>query len=346
MRKPREKESVEDRDFEKDNVSSLNAPAIDDQQDPPDEEFNPDDIDVLNDSFDIKLRGWIDRVEYENKETQLYLYKFEGNTELKVFCGKWTNEIPEEHTVGLTFGSGKYVVIATIPELYKKNKKAGIKTIRFKIHSHYDTLRAQNPTGNFSGVGFNPAFVGMGSRGVVSENKSPQNVGNGNSITENAFAMLEKMMTLFMPLIAQKQASSPDPFGMFKMVGDVMKQSTRDNALFLRELTEKRLLPDNGDINNMPSYPEKEPEPAPEKEENIIEKLLPMVEKFLPLLMSQSPRAQLASQGVIAMAKAAPQFQKVVKDRTELNKLIAFLDSKYTSKKVDVMLKKLGVTRG
>src|SRR4030065_2391880 len=82
-------------------------------------------------SLDIQVQNWIERA--GNSESTMYIYKV-SKPGLRELCNKYTgDDIPDEHTIGLTFGSGKYVAV-----MYTKGKKIGT-SFSFCIGTAYDT---------------------------------------------------------------------------------------------------------------------------------------------------------------------------------------------------------------
>lgn len=291
-------------------------------------EVESSELEELN-SFDQQLQEWID-IESAGVSPKVYLYRFDnfnsGNEKSLVYKYEGM-DIPDAHDVGLQFGSGRYLILATIPA--KKGEKSKVKGFRFKINTSYDSMRLSG--GNTPNLNPLPIY-----------NSIPQNNGKNNGLNEG-LTVIKDVMALFMPLITlslQKSNNTqqlPDLSGFmmkqYSTMSEVMKHNLIESSKTIAEAQRYRLE----NIGNDDSTDESESEESG----SMIEKMLPLIEQFLPLLVGNNP----AASATIATVKKLPEFKKVVQNKGEINKLIAYLDQKEGKEVTDTLLKKFKISR-
>ncbi len=113
------------------------APAPDEEEMPAGDSPEPDEEEEL--PWEEELDQWQAGERVEEAELQVVLYRLrQGKGKERVW--KWTGEIPDEHEIGLTFGSGTYMVYAVLsaPGGFRK-----VKHRRFTLAASYDAERAR-----------------------------------------------------------------------------------------------------------------------------------------------------------------------------------------------------------
>lgn len=152
-----------------------------------DPELDPVDPDIEEDGlpWETELDEWQAGERIEESTLQVVLYRLRGPGKGKERVWKWSDEIPDEHEIGLTFGSGTYMVYAVLsaPGGFRK-----VKHRRFTLAASYDAERARAQREQ----GLNPA----GPAGV-------NLAGSPSSSFEMMLAMMERVIV---PLLAARGA--------------------------------------------------------------------------------------------------------------------------------------------
>lgn len=295
------------------------------------QEVPDSELEGLFDEADIsrKLRDWVARENPEQVSYLTYLYKYDHPTtgDAKVLCTRYDNEIPDPHEIGLAFGSGRYLVMVNIPETAETTKK--IRALRVRLGTHYDTLKKQAEAGLIPGfqppgamapgaMAYPPAALARGGMGGVSE----------------GLELVERVLGMFLPLIAAQQSTRPDMSAMMQeqygMISGVLKRSLADQQELARDVIRARV-----------EAGKDEDEDEDEGEGTMLERILPLIEKFVPLLTTPGPQASATA----AMVRSVPQFAEVLKDRGELVRIIKYLDMTQGQAKTDAVLRSLKVAR-
>jgi hypothetical protein len=281
------------------------------------------------DIFD-RLNEWIAETNADNSEIKTILYKYDhpttGNAKCQV-C-QWVNEIPEAHQVGLMFGSGRYLIWVNIKALKK------YKAYNFRIHQYYDELRRQqSAAGQVPGGGYGNSPIIL--------NTPPAAQGNGGQSLDAAFSMIERLMSIMLPLIASKQAQQVDPLammtGVYSGVNKIMQRNMIETQQLMTEMQRARLTgPENEDND----YDDMEGTTMPEeKPVTLFEQIAPLIQQFLPVLIGTGPKAAAMANTV----QSLPQFKQVLSRPDELKKIVAHLEKTQGKEKTAKLLKRLNV---
>jgi len=276
-----------------------------------------DDVDDNSGLIDEDLKRWIAEKNAENKEFVVYLYKFDNPVtgRLKSLIDQYENEIPDQHTIGLTHGGGRYYMLIAVHE---GGKRTLTNTRWVRIHKRYDELRIKNQ------VAALPAPVPV-----------PANNMDG---MEYAFKMFQAVIGTLTPLLS-RQLPAVDPmqqaFTAYNLTKNVLKDSLMDTQNLYKEMAKKQIGIDDGGGADAPFFDE-----GREPEKSLLEKLIPLAEAFLPLLLKNDLQAKAAS----ATIRALPQFKEVV-NSPQLQKIIEYVDKKEGVKNADIILRNLGIKR-
>jgi len=276
-------------------------------------------------TFDRRAADWLAQENYERLTAKVSLYKFDHPTtgEAKALVDTWENEIPEQHEVGLAHGSGRYLLLVTFPQGEKQTR--GIRGWRFRLHANYDALRAEHLRAQ---AAINPQAPGLvyGARGPMGPQSDP--------LTQGLDAVAKLVGVLAPLLVAQKGGgSAPDMQGMlamYKGMGDIMKASARENVEFFADMQRQVL-----------GLPAPQPEGEDVKEEGVLEKLMPLLAEWVPVMLGQGPKAQATA----ATVRALPLFKQVVKSKGEVARIVQYLDGAYGPAQTDTLLARLHVSR-
>jgi hypothetical protein len=259
---------------------------------------------------------WVNTISGRDDTYSVTLYQYEqksGNK--KALCGSWEDEIPTINDIGMMYGSGRYRMYITFPgnEDRKHNK---INSYVFYIHAHYDKLR-QKPINNV------PAIGSMG---------FDQAAG-----MDSAFQMFQKVFAMILPIMSMgKQEQSPPMQEMlvenYRTMNEVMKANFLDQQKMYVDL-----MRDRADLGEV--------EPAETEETGmsaLLKTALPIIEGMFPNLKGNE-QADIDIQNQV---KQNPQFQALLKNRGDFQKVITHLDKSYGKKEVNQMLKNLEIPRG
>lgn len=265
-------------------------------------------------SIEEKLKEWVSRENTEAQIVRTYLYKYENPVtgDHKVLCDRIDGDIPDPHSVGVQFGSGRYIMIVTIPG--SESVKARARGLRFRLHARYDDLRKRFDSGAASA----PAIMG----GVA----APASGGLRDGIE-----LVKTVVDMIVPLLATKQAAAPDMSrvleGQYDMMQSVLKKSLSNSQELIGEIQRAKF--ENGGGVELESEPD------------FLSKIMPLVEKFLPVLMGGGAGANATA----AAIRALPEFGKITRDTHELRRVVEWLDRSQGKAKTDAVLNALRVRR-
>lgn len=274
---------------------------------------------VVNEiGIETKLRQWAERENVEALTVRTYVYKYENPTsgDIKVLCDRIDEDIPDPHSIGLLYGAGRYMMIVSIPQGGNQSSKA--KGLRFRLHARYDELRDKAKAGQLQ----DPA-AGAAAVPVVS--------GSGSSL-KDGIEMVRVVVDMLRPLLETKQAAAPDMSrvleGQYDMVQRIMQKSLSQSQDLIAEVNRAKLDSAGGDA-------------VEDREPDFIEKIGPLLDRFLPVLLGGGPGGAATA----AAVKSLPEFAQVVSNARELGRVVAYLDKSQGREKTDKLLAALRVRR-
>lgn len=284
-------------------------------------ELDQDDLGPIVNEIGIeeKLRQWAERENVEALTVRTYVYKYENPTsgDIKVLCDRIDEDIPDPHTVGLLYGSGRYMMIVSIPQGGTQQSKA--KGLRFRLHPRYDELRAKAAAGQLPVPG----------AAAVAPAAAP--VSAGSSLKEG-IEIVRGVVDMLRPLLESKAAAAPDMShileGQYDMVSRILSKSMSQSQDLIAEVNRAKLESAGG-------------EDVEDHEPDFIEKIGPLLDRFLPLLLGGGPSGAATA----AAVKALPEFANVVGNAHELARVVAYLDKTRGREKTDKILQALRVRR-
>jgi hypothetical protein len=270
------------------------------------EESGYEETDDIRDfsGYDRNLREYM----IEKGTTKDYtatLYKYDTINKNKQFVvHSQVNEIMTLHDVGMSFGSGEYRYLVTFPP----ESRIGPKAFRFNIHTVYDDYRKKAGLSDLPDPRMNGARPG----GSVAE----------------TFELMKMMVELIKPMMSPAANNNPMDFLMssYRMTQDVLKDNLKSNVSLYRQLAEIEKA--------------KEPE-AEESGPGMMETIIPLIEKFAPLILGNN----LQSAALVQSVKSAPAFNELINQPSELKKLVSAIDEKLGASETNQILKKLNVRR-
>lgn len=257
-------------------------------------------------------------------DVTFWLYKLDGNTGNGMACiDKFTDcDPPDEHEVGLQYGSGRYMLMMTVPETDKRKKI--VRSYKFKCHPSYDSRRNDS-----SGRIQLPPEYFMNNR-------------KDNSLVE-AFTMMQGMLTTLIPLF--KPTETPDlqkiMSSNYSIVSEIMKKQALSSADMMidyqRKLSSlKQIGSGDGNVRNDNGNDESDSGVL-----DVIAQIAPLLEQWLPKLLGGGKQSQVVGN----LVRESAMFQEISKNRKLINGLIAHLDSTRGKEETDKVLKALQVKR-
>jgi hypothetical protein len=284
-------------------------------------EVGPDELEGLTGSVRDKLQEWADKESAEDDIPQVWLYKYDHARHGKGKSLVWQGEeVPDENTVGITYGSGRYLVLMQLPKSADKDKR--IKGYCFRCHESYDRLHEE-----WKAQQQKPA------------QPSPQSAG-GNSLNEG-LQQVAAIIQVIAPLIRQGQAPagpSVDQAGAlmlktYEQVGTMLAKS---------QIETHKMLSDTLAATRDDGYDDDDQDDDEETEGgDIVTQLAKLAGEYLPTIIGKGP----ASSALAAVVKASPQLRKIRKSKGDMVKLVGYLDQLHGAEKVDKALAKIGIQR-
>jgi hypothetical protein len=282
------------------------------------EEFSGDDSQIEI-SVTQKISEFLAKQKIDEDQPSFYLYKYDDyrTGEGKSLINKYRDcDPPDEDDIGKEFGSGRYLLVMAIPR--QLNGKGLMRAYRFRVHPRYDSFIQKQKV-------LEP----------VREIQT-QVVQSGPTFND-AFGMIERVLSIVSPLLNRPRDENVQNVltQSYSTMGEMMKKSLMDQFRMMSELQKTMLIPGE----TMPTTTiEEEREVSP----SILETLGPLLTEWLPKLLGGGPQAQV----VQAAVKHSPQFQQILKDKVELNKIISYLKETQGEEKTDQILAALNIVKG
>lgn len=242
---------------------------------------------------EVKVQAWLERVNAEDSIPKAYVYKCVGNSQTnKELIGRWENEIPDEHEIGMLAGSGNYLMAISLP--YKDGKPRQT-SFTFRIGTTYDEARKKQAYN-----GPSPVYEPSRQVQVVQQPAGPQ---------IDPMAMMKDTMTMFAQMMqVLRPEPSPDVsklmIGQYQAMSEILKGNLQQTDEFLMS-TLKKVRQEVGAIGA--DYEGEEGEEGEGEPPNLIMQLLPELIKLLPALLASPATGRL-----IQSAMASPKVAGVV----------------------------------
>ena len=268
-----------------------------------------------------KVQSWLNNKNALLEEVTAKLYKItpQGNRQM---CGKWTNLIPDEHSIGLQMGSGKYELYVDFPET--KSHPYGFKKETFELDKIYDVYRQEAAlNGTTPKISQQPAPVPV-----------PAPVPASNPM-QDALLVLRELM----PLIRQQQPVQSGfdmksmmemQSAMFLMSNAALKQSLISNTEFFAEMQDRMLeLREREAMGNGVEEDEDQKiltgetgmKQIPDAPKSFFELALPYIAPLLGRLVGASPDEIKTTAGIVDAIPAVKQMISDPKNKEDCKKL-------------------------
>lgn len=246
-------------------------------------------------TFDDKLTAFIDRTNFEQLVPVMYVYKFVGNSQTnRELCGKFEgNDIPDEHNIGLNYGSGCYMAAVNVPPGQKQARRQC--SFTFKISTYYDDLRRQAIHS-----GTLPSLYSLPVRGNVQQPPAAPAVDSMQMFREGMMFVTDMLQKMQPPAPVNNPDMSALMLNQYKGMGEILKQNLLQTDAFMQSALKNRMENGSGGEGGNEEYEGEDKEP---ETENLLQKLLPEFIKMLPALLS-SPKTAAIVQAVTSPAAA------------------------------------------
>lgn len=266
-------------------------------------------------SIESKLKEWAARENPESLVVRTYVYKYDNPStgDNKVLCDRIDADIPDPHQVGIMYGAGRYMMIVAIPAGAQQAKN--VRGLRFRLHARYDELRKNAAGGGVPAPMFAPAAPAQ------------------SSLAEG-IAVVRSVLEMLKPILETKAIAAPAApdvskllEGQYDMMAGVLRKSLDHSQELIAEVNKAKL--ENGPVT------------ADGDEPDFLSKVMPLIEKFLPLILGGGGAAATTA----AAIRAIPEVNKVIADRAELGRVVLWLDKTQGKEKTDRILAALKVRR-
>lgn len=263
--------------------------------------------DVRNQSdFPSQVNEWIGAAQAGSGGFVATLYKYDKlHKQKQAIIYEDDNAILSANDVGLMFGSGSYRYMFWI-----RDSKVPPKAVIFNIGEEYDARRI--------------------AEGLV---KDPNAGNNGKGSMSESLELLKsfaEIMKSVMPPPPPPAPPNPDIGAMvrsnYEFMNGIMKQSFKDQSEMYKELMTK-------------NFSEEEEQEGDQPGQGLKDLIMPLLEKLVPVLLGEGPNAKLAEQ----MIKQAPEFQKLLSEKQQLQAVISEAKKSFGAKKIDKVMMRLGV---
>lgn len=251
-------------------------------------------------SYGGDVEDWLAENEYLNAECKAKLYCFnkEGQRE---FIKQYTGEVPSWDQIGVQYGAGRFEIIMTV-------FREGVR----KVFSRKQYLHESYNNRMLSEIRQNGQQV--------------LHVGGENN---NGISMMKEVFSMIIPLLTITKNTGSQDFSEimmknYDMMQKVMQRSLTDNAQFLNDMQR----------GNMGLTEVVETEDESTGVMGMVNTIMPMLEKFLPLIIGKPNPVQ---QMTIDAVKKTPEFLKIAKNQRNIKFLASFIDQKHgkdTTKKL------------
>ena len=255
-----------------------------------------EEIEKLPKSIHYTFSNFLERNSILSEQTTVYIYKYttEHGTGTEL-CTQVSGEMPDENTIGIQFGGGRYRAVIMAVD---NNGKRFSTTKTFRLHKKYDQLMNAANNSPFP----NPVLM-------QGNNSGPGNI-------REMLVLMQSFMQILSPLLNRKEPQQPEYMAEmfannFKLMNQSMRDVYSDTSQFLNEKLRSS--------HNMSETVETESEVTGVM--GVVNSIIPLLEKFLPLILSPGAGSRLTVETI----KALPEFKKLSKDRKMVKEIIGHI---------------------
>lgn len=237
--------------------------------------------------LDQDLKSWLAEIEALDSELRIYLYKY--NAQNKRAIANVFYEIPNIHEIGIEYGSGRYELHVPITRLQKT------RVYKFSLHESYDLRKAERDRQN---------------KPPVQTQQPVQPQIDPVQLMQTIFTISNQMVSNIVAAISGNKPNGTSP----ELINNMMLQ----NAQMVNEVVKNSMTSQMDMYKNIINQVKsgeltaiKEDEFEEEEEENkgasLIDSLMPLFEKFLPLLLT--PKQEKT---IVPLIKKYPEYKKII----------------------------------
>jgi len=155
--------------------------------------------------------------------------------------------------------------------------------------------------------------------------------------------VVERVICLLAPLL--KSTGGNDQMSLmmantYTMISKVMQKNLLDNLDMMDKIAERQAAKENENDDDDDEEPE-EPKMIQHSEPSILDKALPYIEKFLPLLIGGGKTGDSVS----SLINAIPSVAGILRDKEGMKGLISYIDQLRGSDETDKALAALKINR-
>jgi hypothetical protein len=257
-------------------------------------------------SFRDRASDWY-LTDTEKRYPKLYLYKFESEISDKKFCCERFDcePFPDEHDVGLKYGSGKYLACYVLPKT--KNSIAKTNAWRFRTGLHYDEMIREQ--GKFK----NNYTPNIQLQPVVQQ---PQ-ISNLKPFLD----LIQTFLPIIQPFINSNSNNSNSVLETQKLLSQLQIENYKNTNSLIQDITKENMKVVNELIVSKAADNTNFDIDSGNETVDLLAQYLPVIQQFIPMLLG--PAGGLVGKTV----KAMPEVQKITKDIIQLKRLVEFLDN-------------------
>jgi hypothetical protein len=263
--------------------------------------------------YDKSLKSYMHEFGMSDANYTAVLFKYDPIIKQKQYvCDSRTNEMLSQHDIGMSFGGGEYRYLVTFDD-----EKIKAKAFKINLHKCYDEYREKaglvSPGGNGHG-------------------------GNGKSNLAETIEIMKTIFEMIKPLFPQQSAApalapSTEIFNAYGMMKDILRKNLNENMDLINEVI-------RGRIDGQGRGGEMETE-VEEAQPDIVDRILPLIEKFAPMIMGNNLQSKITVEAV----KALPEFKNLMKNAGDLKNVVDAVEKKIGKAETDKILTKLKVSR-
>lgn len=281
------------------------------------QQFTSDEID--DESYRNQINQFLSLAKHQSSKGLFYLYRvIKGGKRALIHKTKDFTDLPDEHEIGLKYGSGDFEILMTAPNPDKRMKNIVVSHM-ITIDTSYDELRRQSIP-------------------------NVQQYDSGKSLNE-ALTLIQGIMATLIPLIRPPESGGDIKKlfdDMYSFQGNMMKRSVENSLQMINDYQRKMaMLKYTPEKPPMRQIDDDEDDTPPDNFGNIITQIMPLIKEYLPKIISSSPDAKIY-QGIV---KQTELFKEISKNKKMVDALVNHLDKTQGEEVTTKLLNSLGIKR-
>ncbi len=275
---------------------------------------------------EFKESNGLERIDY------FYLYKYDDpdNNRKRKFLDKFDPDFPpDEHEIGLKHGGGTYLVRLVIKKC-RQFKNGTQRIYQLFIHERYDELKKQREKAEKFDRGEKPPPPPV----------QPAIIQQQSSATD-FLTVAEKIMAIITPILApllQRNSGNDNNMMMemvkqsFSSMAETMRNSMMENFKMITEMQQRNL-------KNAEAAFRDQMKPDKEDDTGILDKIIPLINQWLPKLTGDDMQAKLL-QGIVKQSK---ELESIKGNSKQLETLVQYILDREGPETTAQLLKQLNI---